>query len=143
MAYGNWGALVFKDGERMKNWEDQTPYREKEQEGGYYQVFGKCRDLGQLDPHHAVLGDMGMRLCGYKSEPCLFHKGEAVSLEPFCKRHPGQSPCDDAEWEGEMDGYRFSARQYDGNMVDLELTQPDGSVWKSTCGYGYGAGHMD
>jgi hypothetical protein len=29
------------------------------------------------------------------------------------------------------------------NKIGLELEEPDGTSWRSTCGYCYGAGHMD
>lgn len=41
-----------------------------------------------------------------------------------------------------VEGYEFTATLRD-NFVDLYLKQPDGAVWTSTCGYEYGAGHMD
>ena len=31
----------------------------------------------------------------------------------------------------------------DDNRVHLELIEPEGSVWDATCGYQYGAGHME
>ena len=44
----------------------------------------------------------------------------------------------DVEVEGRKWLWSFD---YDGeNMIDLELTEPDGSKWAARCGYCYGAG---
>jgi hypothetical protein len=144
MAYGNWGAWVFRNGEHMPQWEDQTPYREEDASAGYLQAFGGLQPDGtrdqSLSPQHAVLGGKEMRLCGYKSYPSLFHRLEPIDLTPFIVD-------DDDEWnrmyDGELDGYRFRAVQFDHNMVDLFLLEPDGAAWSSRCGYCYGSGHHD
>ena len=139
MAYGNWGAFVYKNDERMHNWEDQTPYKENELEAGYHQAFG--RNDG-INPHHAVLGEGKVRLCGYKTTPVLFVDGKEIDLEEYATSY------EDAEkewadgWEGEVEGFKFKADQCD-NKLELELTTPDGNKWRSTCGYCMGAGHED
>lgn len=98
MAYGNWGAFVFRAGERMKSHEDNTPFFESEASSGYWQAFvhgHSSQDVGDLlpghasvqqeprtpfthrrsdfriNPHHAVLGDRAVRFCGYKAHPVL------------------------------------------------------------------------
>jgi hypothetical protein len=140
MAYGNWGAFVYKNGERMRNHEDATPYKEQEFESGYSQVFMSSKGC---NPHHAVLGEKDVRLTGYKHIPMLFVKGERVDIEKYKQVTDGDNDYGDSKYYGEIDGYKFEAEQYDGNMVKLKLIEPDGTIWESTCGYGYGAGHMD
>lgn len=147
MAYGNWGAFVYKNGERQKNREDNTPYSEDELRPGYYQAFGGNDEKGnrfstgkKLSCMHASLGSGTVRLCGYKNSPVLYVEGETVNLEPYIVDSTD-------EWEhlyrGEIAGHTFEANQYDGNMIDLKLLEPDGTVWTGKCGYLYGAGHMD
>lgn len=147
MAYGNWGAWVFRNGELMEQWSDQTPYRESELAAGYLQAFGRREGL---NPHHAVLGEKRVRLCGYKSSPSLFLDGEAVDLKPFVTNvydtwtaQDGTVYEDADEWAGEIEGYRFGATFNQENMIDLWLIEPDGTRWTSRCGYEYGAGHDD
>lgn len=135
MAYGNWGAFVYKNGERMHDWEDATPYKEKEYESGYIQAFMRAKGR---NPHHAVLGEKEVRLCGYKSFPVLFLNGKEIDLDDH---EIFDSESYDKRYEGELNGYVFKARQYNGNMVDLELVEPDGTIWKSKCGYNFGSGH--
>lgn len=132
MAYGNWGAFVYKNGERMKTHEDATPYKENEFESGYTQAF--MRSEGRC-PHHAVLGEKDVRLTGYKSSAGLLFKGQRIELEKYKTK--------EGSYVGEIEGYKFEAEEYDGNMVDLKLVEPDGTQWKATCGYEYGSGHMD
>ena len=143
MAYGNWGAFVRMNGERKKNHEDNTPYEENERKEGYYQAFNMS---GKLGVHHASLGHQDMRLCGYKCWPVLFHKGEKIDIEKYRiinDEHPKVDEYDeDRYYAGEIDGYTFNAEMRD-NFVELNLKEPNGDIWTSTCGYQYGAGHMD
>lgn len=145
MAYGNWGAFVYKNGERQKTHEDNTPYKETELEAGYWQAFGPRDGLG---PHHAVLGEGDFRLCGYKCYPRIYYKGEPV--ESFQYRLNPKDGETEAEWyfeesegiEGEIAGYTFSAYPAgDNNEIDLSVTCPNGDKWTSRCGYCIGAGH--
>lgn len=137
MAYGNWGAFVYRNGERMQQWEDQTPYAEESEKSGYAQAFQRREGLNL---HHAVLGGAEVRLCGYKHWPSLWYRMEPVDLAPY---RTGVEWGEDYSWSGEVHGYKFSAEQYDGNMIDLELVDPDGTRWTATCGFEYGAGWMD
>lgn len=152
MAYGNWGAFVYRNGERMHEWEDQTPYEEHRLTPGYHQAFGVVHEAGQpvesitidrgrdrISVHHAVLGQQRVRLCGYKNYPIMFLDRERVELDPYLV---GGEPFDNAEYKGEIEGCEFTAEQ-DGNMLSLYLKEPDGTVWTSTCGYEHGAGHQD
>ena len=81
MAYGNWGAFVYRNDERQESHEDNTPYKETEFTAGYWQAFLIGKD--GIRCHHAVCGDMDLRLCGYKCYPVLFNKGEEIPLNQF------------------------------------------------------------
>lgn len=173
MAYGNWGAFVFRNGERMRAWEDNTPFLETSREAGYHQAFGianltaamtaqatgetipadalldRANDLG---PHHASLGGSNVRLCGYKAAPRLYVNGERVDLAPFVTETydswtgaDGVTHHDGSEWEGAIEGHRFRAEfdTYTLNTVDLLLVEPDGTVWRAACGYCIGAGWQE
>lgn len=86
MAYGNYGAWVFRDGEHMPQWEDQTPYHEEDLVAGYHQAFG----VGTSDDFplcHAVLGGAEMRLCARKTYPHLYWRLEEV--EPWQNQDRG------------------------------------------------------
>ena len=140
MAYGNWGAFVYRNGERQPNREDQTPYRETELEAGYIQAFGVGDGLG---PHHAVLGSGRFRLCGYKSSPMAYLDGAKVDLSPF-KVLDEEADEDRPEYHGVIEGWTFVAVPFnDPEGIKLTLIEPDGTKWTSRCGYCIGAGHED
>lgn len=139
MAYANWGAFVFKDGKRMKNWEDQTPYKETELNSGYHQLW--LKEEGDLDTYHAVLGDKNIRLCGYKCYPQLFENGKEIDLNMY---GVGEKIDDEYyQFYGIVDDHEFWINNKVTNFVFLKLKQPDGSIWLSKCGFEYGAGHTD
>jgi len=153
MAYGNWGAFVYRNGERAREHEDATPYKEKEYAPGYHQAFGIARvevvdgqpvavkkPEADLRVYHATLGAGRVRLCGYKAYPTLFVDGAQVELTPF-GREPDEYG-DPREYAGTVEGHEFTA-SLRMNFVDLYLKEPDGTTWTATCGYEYGAGHMD
>ena len=140
MAYGNWGAIVKRNGERVRTHEDATPYAEETTEPGYWQAFGRAFDE-KLNPHHAVLGGQRLRLCGYKCYPRLFVDGQERDLAGWLDVDHG-SEMGERVFDGEIDGYRFHAEESE-NFVDLELTEPDGTKWEARCGYCYGAGFED
>lgn len=156
MAYGNWGAFVYKNGERQNNREDNTPYFEDEIQAGYYQAFGgndendnRLSTGKKLHCCHASLGNGDFRLCGYKSYPQLYWKGEEVDDKPYQK---GEKAGTD-DWyfhdsregiEGELNGYKFKAYPSDNpEAVNLELIEPDGTKWIGKSGYCMGSGHDD
>jgi hypothetical protein len=143
MAYGNWGAFVYKNGVRQTNREDNTPFKEDELQPGYHQAFGRVDT--KLDPHHASLGSGPFRLCGYKSSPYLFWEGNAVDDRPYQKGD--NAGTDDWSWydsegiEGELNGYKFRATPHEyPEAVELWVQEPDGTQWTGKSGYGMGAG---
>lgn len=156
MAYSNWGAFVYKDGKRRKNREDVAVFNDDESEyPSGVRIFAnilknraKYGDDEQGPPfyehsHHAVLGDLEVRLCGYKSWPELYSTDKDGKVtQHTLPEAPDDGYERDGEGDLEIDGkiWHWKFHQYDGNMVDLELTEPDGSKWTSTCGYMYGAG---
>lgn len=140
MAYGNWGAFVYKNGERQNNREDNTPYLEDELQAGYWQAFGRGEDK-KIDVHHASLGNGPFRLCAYKSAPYLFWEGNLISDLPYRKGDPNQDWYESEGIEGELNGYKFKAiRLTDPEAVELFLFEPDGTVWTGKSGYAMGAG---
>lgn len=147
MAYGNWGATVYKNGERQENREDNTPYLEDKLEAGYWQAFGgrnedgtRCATNSKLGCVHASLGSGEFRLCGYKSYPIIYWQEEKVDFKPFLKGVTEWRS--GAEIEGELNGYKFKAKSMsDPESIHLELIEPDGTIWTGVSGFGIGSGH--
>lgn len=148
MAYGNWGAYVYKNGERIESHEDVLPYREEEGISGWPIVL-LVRTEQQMC-HHATLGKERIRWCAHKAYPILYIDGKAMDEQELRKRYATNTSVDpddgyiwegdDTVYQGEVDGYKFRAQPFDGNMIDLELIEPDGTVWQARSGYAYGAG---
>lgn len=148
MAYGNWGAFVYKNEVRQKNREDNTPYQEDELEAGYWQAFSGVDENGnrtltgaKLHCVHASLGSGKVRLCAYKNYPELYLEGKEVEIKDNTDEYSEDD--DEIHAKGEIEGYKFTIRRYDGNMIDLELIDPDGTKWTCTAGLCYGAGYTD
>lgn len=146
MAYGDYGAFVYKNNVRMRDWEDQTPYKEKEIDNGYWQAFLQARDK-TLSPHHAVLGDgPKIRLCGYKYMPSLLDEGEAVLLADYYPKKEdlekyNDTYClpDEYEFSFEYKNYKVNLSKDEDEPLTLGLMTPEGDVWHAICGYGVGA----
>ncbi len=112
--------------------------------------------------HHAVLGSGPVRLCAYKCHAELFvmqPDGEVkrIELPDLCSadgeiRDASLYYFVDEEKYGKekkeqmklaCGSYYYSIRHFDGNMIELTLKEPDGTVWTSKCGYCFGAGWTD
>lgn len=159
MAYSNWGAFVHKDGERRTDRENVAVFNDDEKDApSDARIFANILKNRAKYPdgnppwhegsQHAVLGDGPVRLVGYMSHPSLYEltdDGEVidVDLKPYRTRGDDEDYGENTEYKGEYKGYWFAAHEFDGNMLDLELTEPDGATWASRCGYRFGARHMD
>lgn len=155
MAYSNWGAWVHKNDVRRTDREDVGVFDDDEKDAPTgARIFMNIIKNREKYPeggepwhehsHHAVLGDGPVRLCGYKNSAELWSMADDgkvvnVDLEQFKKAKDDY----DAIYEGEFEGCKFYAAQYDGNMIRLSLTEADGSQWEATCGYEFGAGWDD
>jgi len=156
MAYSNWGAFVYRNGERRPDKEDVGVFDTDEADlpsgARIFANIMKRRAQENTAPwtasHHAVLGDGPVRVCGYKHEPSLWvwrdDHGEQVAL-PQPDDTTDQWDLEDQGGTVEVDGqsWRWWFNQYNGNMIDLQLIEPDGTTWTATCGYCYGAGWME
>ena len=69
-------------------------------------------------------------------------KSRRIDLVSFCTT-PDLETWEDNEYAGTVNDHKFTATRYDGNMVDLWLKEPDGTVWTAKCGFEYGAGWTD
>src|SRR5262245_52742376 len=164
MAYSDYGAFVYENGKRSRDREDVAVFddQEKDVPTGYRIFANIVRNREKYGPedrppwwehsHHAVLGDGPIRLCGYKQAAELWAVDDngtvaRVDLRPF---RQGPEPAHEWEWayggfEGEFQGTRFTISPLDEGdaTFDMVFAEADGSVWKATCGYGYGAGLSD
>lgn len=155
MAYGNWGAFVYEDDVRRPDKEDVGVFDIDENRfPSGCRIFANIMKNQEKYPdgnapwytnsHHAVLGDGVVRMCGYKASAELWVcRGETPERPERIELETGEDESDSGEIEIDGKTWEWSFEQYDGNMVDLTLVEPDGTRWTATCGYQYGAGHME
>jgi len=162
MAYSNWGAFVYKDGIRRNDREDVAVFNDDEKDFPQaMRIFmniskrraesGETKESWAEHSHHAVLGDGRVRLCGYKDRPELWKiwGSKFVNIQILPDRFWDEYDSEEKELAKEgivkigKKEWCWKFKMYNLNMVDLWLEEPGGSKWNSTCGYCYGAGHMD
>lgn len=159
MAYSNYGAFVYKDGERRKDREDVAVFDDhlKHYSSGMriwanlleaQKKYGDCTEQPWHEHcQHAVLGDSLVRLCAYKEHAGLWklEKDRIIqvklpetdySKDNFQINVHGLVAVYEETWN-------WAFWQYNENMINLWLREPNGSQWFAVCGYEYGAGHME
>lgn len=72
----------------------------------------------------------------HKNYPELLVDGKPQDTEVLRTVNDGWDMEGD-EYFLELDGYRWQARHV-GNMLDMQLVEPDGTVWQGRGGYGFG-----
>lgn len=97
------------------------------------------------------LGRQRVFVCGHKYQPYLFVGRSRVELHPYRTNHSylGNDADDRDEQHYEIilavNGRRYFIEilQFDGNMLDLKLVEPDGVLWTARCGYQFGVDYPD
>jgi hypothetical protein len=151
MAYSNWGAFVYCNGKRREDKEDVGVFDTDEASCPRgFRIWANILKNREKYPnesnpwythsHHAVLGDNDVRLCGYKDSAELWvcRDGKPEKIELDCDAEDEVSDevsVNDKTWK-----YTYALGD---TMVDLNLEEPNGTSWFATCGYQYGAGHME
>lgn len=114
MAYGDYGAFVYFNGNRMEKFED-------------------CSFNGNLAHGLIQEGDISVK-CYKQGLPTIFYKGDEVEYY--------RDEVDFFEFEPfsyELDGYKFYFCNEDKPYI-VEMTTPNGDVWRCEYDYMYGAG---
>lgn len=115
MAYGDYGAFVYLNGKRMKE-------------------FEYCDYYGQLT--HGLIQDGDIDVVCYKQGlPVIYYKGEQII-------YYNENEIDDYNFEPfyyEFNGYEFYFRNEDRPYV-VEMKTPNGDLWRCEYDYWYGAG---
>ena len=162
MAYSDYGAFVYRNGERRRDKEDAPLFAtDKETFGADINTIPSgariwvslihAKETGQElnylnSIYHGVLGDGPVRVACYKyGLPEIYDLG--------CKDGPKEIDYYDEEKVSSEDfeafSFEFVASDYktykfsfacDEPLYTARMTEPDGTVWTCTYGYGYGAG---
>lgn len=150
MAYSNWGAEVWCDGNAMHQNCDVTPQMviDNETYVHYLQHYistadGAINELGNM--YHAVVGDKdsGVLVCLYKAYPgpiFIIKDGTALFHKPWDS---------DFDWHEEMEanielpnGIAISLNgNFDPMRISCNFTDATGRKWSAVSGYLIGEGH--
>jgi len=155
MAYGNWGAKVWRNGKPCPERCDVPVFREPiigYDEPGVQKFWTELLRLKaegklaegdpRLHPFHCVLGDGPVRLVGYKNWGKLY----IIDSEKPIRSDLGlgeEYECTKEEFEHEYKGKKykiFAEGREDPYRVLLRLEEPDGTVWHAVSGYTLGEG---
>lgn len=154
MAYSDYGAFVFKNGERRTDKEDVAVFNTPEETFGrtasevpsvarcvlaliHAQETGKALDWF-TKVHHGVMGEGSIRVVCHKQHiPFIYKLNDDGSIEQI--DIPGDNdPFDWGVVKFEYEGYTFQFTSGEPNVA--EMTEPDGTEWRCEYDYQYGAG---
>ena len=153
MAYSDYGAFVYKNGERRRDKEDVALFKSDEEtfgessenipSGARIWVF-LAKHGGGLPwtdcIHHGIMGDGDIRVMCHKTGfPRIYERiGEDINDIDY---HPMPDNFDAPEGSPiyyEYKGYKFIFKVGEPNIA--EMIEPDGTYWRCEYGYLYGAG---
>lgn len=123
MAYGDYGAFVYRNGNRCKDKEDASLF---EAERGVYK-FG-----------HGIMGDGYIRVLCYKQGlPEIYEMTEnGVTEVKYCEEDIDPYEYDSIKFKHK--GYEFVFQG--GSPYYAIMREPNGTEWKCEYDYHYGAG---
>ena len=155
MAYSDYGAFVWRNGERRTDKEDAPLFASSEETFGadidripsaariwasLIHAQSSDREINWLTSiHHGILGDGPVRV--------LCHKQGLPEIWEMTDDRPKKIPYYDDEttdyadfepFDFEYKGYRFHFES--GEPYRVTMTEPDGAEWECEYDYGYGAG---
>ena len=126
MAYSNYGAFVYCNGNRRDDKEDCV-------------LFAEMKANSFADYCHGVMGDGNIRVKCYKQyNPEIFERQEDGTIQQV------EYPCEDCfdfDVRFEYKGYKFAFKA--GEPCVATMIEPDGTSWECTYDYCYGAGWND
>lgn len=145
MAYSNWEADVFKNGIRQPNRVDVGVFDEDEADVDREKKGFDCDNDFWEHSHHAVLGSGPVRLCAYKTTPCLYAWGKGLDKPEEVLRFPGFNEAGYRQAEGsyryfyphdidEKYIWKFAISEC-GWVLVLYLKEPNGTVWTAVANY--------
>ena len=131
MAYGDYGAFVYCDEVRRKDKEDTTLFGSSEELEMMYSWTTCC--------HHGILGDSSIRvMCHKQGLPYIYELTEDGAINQIKYVEDEVDPFDYDTITFDYKGYHFvfrSTKPYEAIMIE-----PDGTKWRCTYDYFYGAG---
>lgn len=155
MAYSDYGAFVYMNGERRTDKEDAPAFASDQEIFGVdinsipseVRIFASLikakeddRELSWLEHiHHGICGDGNIRVvCHKQGLPEIYEViDDSVQKVKFCDS-------DEVDWY-EYEPFNFEYKDHhfhfeSGSPYVVEMNEPDGTYWRCEYDYGYGAG---
>lgn len=129
MAYSDYGAYVYMNGDRREDKEDAVLF--------YDDKIGKETWITRI--HHGIMGDFNIRvLCHKQHLPQVYELTEDGIKEINIPDGDDIEPIDWGTVEFEYKGYKFKFVSGEPNIATM--IEPDGTEWRCEYDYWYGAG---
>ena len=152
MAYSDYGAFVYKNGERRPDKEDVALFASDEETFGedsanissgariwVYLLHSHGREDSWIDHiHHGIMGDNNIRvLCHKQGLPQIYEATkDGIKEVQYIPDDADRYEYDTIKFE--YNGYKFKFTS--GKPYVAEMTEPDGTQWKCEYDYQFGAG---
>lgn len=154
MAYSDYGAFVYLNGERRRDKEDVAVFATDEEIFGipshdipsgariWMSVFHAKENNQEINwitsIHHGIMGDGNVRvMCHKQGLPSIYEATEAgINEIIYCDEDTDRYEYD---INFEYKGYKFKFESY--KPYYAEMITPSGDVWVCKYDYGYGAGY--
>lgn len=136
MAYSDYGAFVFKNGEHREDKEDVAMFETPNE------TFGvPAEEIGKekswiTSIHHGIMGDGNIRVLCHKQHLPQVYELTEDGIEEI--NVPETEPFDWGTVEFEYKGYKFKFISGEPNIAIM--IEPDGTEWRCEYDYWYGAG---
>lgn len=163
MAYSDYGAFVYRNGERRRDKEDVAVFASDEETFGcesecvpsglrIFVSLMKARNDGEERTwvqhiHHGVIGAGCVRVACYKQgRPSIYELADDGEIREV--KYGEDSIEDYQEFMYEYGVIRFEHKGYkfvfsSGHPYVAEMTEPDGTEWRCEYDYQFGAGFED
>lgn len=155
MAYNDYGAFVYKNGERRPDKEDVAVFASDEETFGFDSkdvpsggriftfLLNKHPDYDYdwvEHPHHGVMGDGDIRVACYKQGLPDIYEATSDGIKKIDYRREGMDLWDYDIVTFDYKGYRFEFSYCGAAPYVACMTEPDGTEWICKYDYAYGAG---
>lgn len=149
MAYSDYGAFVWLNGERRKDKEDVAMFATDEETFGtesknipsgariWANLLWQKENNTNIHIHHGILGDGNIRVvCHKQGRPKIVEATEdGIKEIKYCD---DDTDCFDYRISFKYKGYEFYF--VSGEPYYVEMMTPTGDVWECNYDYEYGAG---
>ena len=155
MAYSDYGAFVYRNGERRRDKEDVALFATDEETFGessenipsgsriWASILHSANSQGIYPDwiksiHHGIMGDGSIRVMCHKQGLPQIYEATEDGIDEIDFRKGDEDYWDYEPIDFEYKGYKFHFES--GSPYYAEMIEPDGTRWECTYDYEFGAG---